>query len=223
MSKELSTSNRVFTVCRPGHEKTNPELADLLMAFGLASWTWTHTESLLFLLFAHVVEPNANDHTKALRAAYFSVVSPLGRLDMINAAISATGDENRIDLWKPLYLDCRTQQKKRGNLAHLAGYSYKPANRKDRRAILMEPTLHPNTKMTHERANSVEYTADYLRDLTTKWQALAERIYLFTAYVDEKDSLSESARSIARLLSTHPDPSSPTRPEPPAQPPASQE
>jgi hypothetical protein len=213
MPTKQDISDRLFTVCRPGHEKTNPELAELLMAFGLASWTWTHTESRLFLLFAHLIEPKTNNNSKAIRAAFFSIVSPMGRLDMINSVVNSSGDDERVKQWSRLYKECRKQLTTRGKLAHLVGYSYKAAN-KEVRAILMEPIWHPNTRRTHAEANSVQYTAEHLNRLATDWHLLAEKIHLFILFVGEQDSLSESAQSIARLLASPGDLSTQTHPKP---------
>lgn len=221
MHTKKDTSDRLFTVGGLGHEKTHPELTDLMIAFAQASWSWTHAESCLFRLFAHAVEPHSNRHTKALRAAFFSVVSPLGRLDMINAVIASTCDKERIKHWSPIYLEYRKQIAIRGRLAHLAGHSYTPENGKPR-AILMEPIYHPKTKRTHAEANSVEYTASHLRRLADKWGALSARVSVFILLVGEKDMLSESARVIVNLLESEADPSTRTDPTPPTQPPPSQ-
>ncbi|MRD46774.1 hypothetical protein GHT07_05775 [Caenimonas koreensis DSM 17982] len=221
MKNKKDINDRTFTFAHSGLRDTHPEVIELMIAFAEASWTWTHTESCLFRLFAHVVEPKTNLHTKALRAAFFSVISPLGRLDMINAVIAANFDKEFIKHWNKIYLEYRAQIATRGRLAHLCGFSYSPKNGKPR-AILMEPRVHPRAKHTHGEANAVEYTASYLNRLTHKWGKLAAKVSIFILLVDETDMLSEYAQQVASLLVMEDDPSSPIPPKPTHQPTASQ-
>ena len=63
--------DRFFTVGFPGLVQSKPELSELAIAYAAAMWAWSLSESKLFLVFAHAVEPVTNKHSKALRAAFF--------------------------------------------------------------------------------------------------------------------------------------------------------
>jgi hypothetical protein len=205
--------DRYFKVCTLGDEKTNPEIAELLIAYGQAMWAWTRAESFLFLIFADAVEPRTNNHSKALRAAYFSVVSPIGRLDMINAVMNATEHPAHND-WKPLYKECRRELAVRGKLAHLVGHSYERTRGKPH-AVLMDPIWHPNTKKTHGEANALPFTTKSLTDLAAKWELLNQRLHVFrmlqkTMMGQLKSSQKADAELEAHLRASLADPDTPT-------------
>lgn len=181
-----ASPDRFFKVCRPGSE-SNPEFVELLSAYGQAMWSWTHTESLLFLVFAHVVEPTTNKHSKALRAAFFSVVSPLARLDMINATIKATRTQPQQEDWKPFYNECRKELATRGQLAHLTGHSYIRKGQSKPHAVLMEPIWHPNAKRTHSEANALLFTVKHLTELALKWENLRERLHILVVLISAQN------------------------------------
>lgn len=210
-----SLTDRAFRVCKPGDEKAYPELAELLVAYAQALWEWTKVESFLFLAFAHAIAPNSNEHSDRIRVAFFSVVSPQARLDMVNAIITSAGNADHIRYWAPLYKEFRAELTTRGKIAHLIGHSYKAHGRKKARAVLMEPIWHPKTKHTHAEANSVIYTADYLKSLAEKWGLLEQRLSVFVMMMHVENKPPEYRIPTAHLRALLDGPNTPSGPESP--------
>jgi hypothetical protein len=202
--------DRMFRVCTPGSEMNEPAFVELLIAYGQAMWSWSRVESKLFLIFAHAVEPTTNNHSKALRAAYFAIVGARARLDMIHAVAKIMWKES--DAWKEwvnLYEECKKQLSIRGKIAHLAGhviYSYE--ENKEPLALLIESVHHVRAPRTHAEAKSIGYSSAQLSQYAYDWENLNSRLGVFVVYVDNQ-LRPENSRELTdhlRTLLQHPDP-----------------
>ncbi len=193
--------NRMFRLCTPGSELDVPEFTELLIAYGQAMWSWSRVESKLFLIFAHAVEPTTNNHSKALRAAFFSIISSLGRLDMIHSVAQTMWDKSNVwNEWIDLYKECRAQLRIRGKMAHLVGHAIYPKGKgKKAEALIIEPIWHPNAPATHAQARNVGFNADQLSHYARSWENLNARLGVFCAYLSHQRQYGASSELSARL------------------------
>lgn len=195
--------DRLFRVCTPGAEIDEPAFVNLLIAYGQAMWSWSRVESKLFLIFAHAVEPMTNNHSKALRAAYFAIVGARARLDMIHAVAQVMWKKS--DAWKEwldLYEECKGQLSIRGKMAHLTGHAIYPNGEKGKPLpVIIEPVHHARSPRTASEAKSAGYTSEQLAQYARDWEHLNSRLGVFVAYVDHQMSPEASEELSTRLRS----------------------
>lgn len=191
-----------FVGCPPGAEKMHPEFTELLVAFAHAMWEWSRIEASLFLIFADAIEPNRNKLSKPLRAAFFSVVSPRGRIDMVHSVARAvwTGKPHW-NAWVSLRNECCKQLGRRGRYAHLIGYGYKEdQTAKAMTVVLGEPIHHPDSPKGRKHLKSRGVTLDEVLASARDWKELGDRLELFRALANELAQPEASAELISCLF-----------------------
>lgn len=218
MTAKALDPDRMFRVCTPGAEADEPAFVELLIAYGQAMWSWSRVESKLFLIFAHAVEPTTNNHSKALRAAFFSIIGARARLDMIHSVAQVMWKKSGAwKEWVALYEECKTQLRIRGKMAHLTGHAMYPSDRRKKPlAVIIEPIHHPNSPCTHGEAKNVGYTTDQLSQYARDWEHLNSRLGVFVALVSHQTQpeASEELTDRLRHLLQHPSGQSSARHEP---------
>lgn len=202
-------ADRFFQICTPGAEIDRQEFQELLVAYAHAMWAWSRVENKLFLIFAHAVEPTTNNHSKALRAAFFSIVTAKARLDMLHSVARAMWEGKRHwQDWLRIHEECGAQLRVRGRLAHLVGYGFID-ERKGRTtrfmAVLAEPMFHPMSPKRHSDLRRSEFTAASLSALAADWALLNDRLGVFVALAHHEaqpEASSELSDRLSQLLQT---------------------
>jgi hypothetical protein len=193
---------RMFRLCTPGSEVDEPAFLELLVAYGQAMWSWSRVEDKWFLVFAHAVEPSTNNHSRALREAFFSIVGARARLNMIHSVARVMWEKktNTWKAWADLHDECEKQLKIRGRMAHLVGHAMYPADkRKKPVTVIMEPIHHPKSPRTHGEAKSSGFTSDQLSRYAREWGHLNERLGVFCALAQHERQHGASDELTARL------------------------
>lgn len=204
MTTRAIPPDRVFLSCNPGSEIDRPEFTDLLISYAHAMWSWSRVEDKLFLIFAHAVEPTTNNHSKALRAAFFSIVTAKARLDMIHSVARAMWEgKAHWESWMTIYDECTSQLRTRGRLAHLVGYGFhdeKQGKPKRFIAVLGEPTYHPSSPRRHADLRRAEFGPDKLSRLASDWRNLSDRLGVFCLLAAEQAKPDASAAHSDQLI-----------------------